>query len=82
MIRMHANMGAAEEMGDRFVRAFGQAVEDAGLPADREFRAALMAYMRWATDQVLIYSPVAAVVPPELSMPRWSWTGPVPADTP
>ena len=43
-------------------------------PTTRPF-AAMTAYMRWAVDNVLVYSPIGAVVPPELRMPRWDWDG-------
>jgi hemoglobin len=33
------------------------------------------AYMRWAVDDVLVYSPVRAVVPERSAMPRWGWGG-------
>jgi hemoglobin len=59
----------------RFTECFVRAADDAGLPADPEFRAALRAYMEWAVDQVLAHPdrepPVAAGLP----MPRWSWDG-------
>ena len=41
------------DLRDRFVRCFDEAADDADLPADPEFRAALHAYMRWAVDDVL-----------------------------
>ena len=45
------------------------------LPPDPEFRACMQAYMRWAVDDVLSYSPVDAVVPGDAAMPRWGWDG-------
>ena len=51
------------------------AADDAGLPADPEFRDALRAYMEWAVADVLTYSPVDAVVPADKPMPHWSWDG-------
>ena len=51
------------------------ALDDARLPADAEFRAALRAYMEWAVDDVLAYSPVDAVVPEGRAVPHWSWDG-------
>ena len=42
---------------------------------DPEFRAALRAYMEWAVDDVLMFSPTDAVVPDGLPMPHWSWDG-------
>ena len=51
-------------------------MDDAQLPADPPFRAALRAYMRWAVDDVLSYSAEDAVVASGLTMPRWGWDGP------
>ena len=39
------------------------AANDAGLPDDPAFRAALRAYMEWAVADVLVYSPQGAQVP-------------------
>jgi len=50
-------------------------MDDAGLPGDGAFRGAMTAYMRWAVDNVLVYSPVGAVVPAGVRMPRWGWDG-------
>jgi hemoglobin len=75
ILRMHAGNGDMTDLGRRFVRCFAQAADDAGLPADAEFRAALDAYMRWAVRDVLVYSPKDSVVPPGASMPRWGWAG-------
>ena len=76
MLGMHASTGAAEDFGTRFTACFMQAVDDAQLPDDPEFRAALRAYMEWATSEVIAYSPVGSTVPDGLRLPRWSWDGP------
>ena len=78
MLTLHANAGGDvdEDLGDRFLACFIQAIDDAGLPDDPELRAALRAYMRWATDEVMSYAPEGSVVTPDLPMPRWSWDGP------
>jgi len=75
MLTLHAGQGAPQEMGERFVQCFILAADDAGLPGDAEFRAALAAYMRWAVDDVMAYAPHGSQVPGDLPMPRWSWTG-------
>jgi hemoglobin len=75
MLRVHANQGAEDDLGDRFVACFAAAV-DAQLPEDARLRAALRGYMRWATDEVMAYSPRDAVVPAALPVPRWGWSGP------
>jgi hemoglobin len=76
MLRLHAGTGADEEFGPRFVACFMQALDDAGLPADPEFRARLRSYMEWAVGEVLSYSPRGAQVRVGLPVPRWSWNGP------
>jgi hemoglobin len=63
------------DLGQRFVDCFVRAADDAGLPEDPEFRAVLRAYMRWAVEEVLSYSPPEATVPAGLAMPHWSWDG-------
>ena len=75
MLALHAGQGAEEELGRRFVACFVQAADDAGLPDDPEFRAALRAYMEWAVDEVQSYSPPGSEVPPSMPMPRWGWNG-------
>ena len=72
---MHAGNGDMGDLGERFVRCFDLAVEDAALPADPEFRAALHDYMRWAVDDVLTYSPEGTAVAAGKPMPRWGWDG-------
>ncbi len=76
MLEMHARTGAADDWGQRFVACFVQAVDDAGLPDDPTFRAALGAYMAWATEEVMSYAPASSVVPKELPVPHWGWDGP------
>jgi hemoglobin len=63
------------DLGERFVACFAGAMDDAGLPADPEFRACMDAYMHWAVADVLVHSPVGAVVPEGSAMPRWGWGG-------
>ncbi len=75
MLTIHAGQGAPDEMGDRFEACFIQAMDDAELPNDPEFRRALSDYMHWATREVNSYGPVGAHVEPDQPMPRWSWGG-------
>jgi hemoglobin len=75
MLSVHANQGAGSDLGDRFVVCFADALDGAGLSADPELRAAMSAYIRWATDEVMSYSPLDAKVPPDLPTPRWDWDG-------
>ena len=73
MVRMHSGNGDLTDLGRRFVACFVAAADDADLPADPEFRAALRAYMEWAVADVLGYEDKAT--PDTLPMPRWSWNG-------
>ena len=41
MLYLHSSTGADDDLGERFVRAFNAAAQDADLPADPGFRAAL-----------------------------------------
>lgn len=75
LARLHAGNGDMTDLGRRFVECSVAAADDAGLPADPEFRAALRAYMQWVVDDVLVYSAEDAVVPGGLPMPHWSWDG-------
>jgi hemoglobin len=76
MLRLHAGNGDMSDLGRRFVDCFDAAAADAGLPDDPEFRDALHAYMQWAVDEVLRYSPTdPSAVPIGLPMPHWSWDG-------
>jgi hemoglobin len=80
VLQMHAGNGDMTDLGERFVRCFVGALDDAGLPDDPSFRAAITEYMRWAVDNVLAYSPVGTVVASGVPMPHWGWDGLLPLD--
>ena len=75
LLQMHAGNGDMSDLGRRFVTCFVQAMDDAGLPDDPEFRAALRGYMEWAVHDVLVYSPEGSQVPAGAAVPQWSWGG-------
>jgi hemoglobin len=75
MLGIHAGQGSGEDFGPRFVACFVQAADDAGLPGDPDFRAALRRYMEWAVADVLAYSPPGTAVSAGLPIPRWDWDG-------
>ena len=75
VLQLHAGNGDMTEMGKRFVRCFVQAMDDAQLPDDTEFREAMRAYMEWAVDEVLIYRGPKSEVPAALPLPHWGWNG-------
>jgi hemoglobin len=63
------------DLGRRFVECFVNAADDAGLPDEPEFWAALRAYMVWAVGEVLVYGPPGIPVASGLPMPHWNWDG-------
>ncbi|MGH3780312.1 MAG: hypothetical protein ACRDRO_06700 [Pseudonocardiaceae bacterium] len=56
VLHMHSGNGDMGDLGRRVIDCFVRAADDAGLPDDSEFRAALRAYMQWAVTEVLSYS--------------------------
>jgi len=76
VLGLHAGTGADDEFGPRFVACFVQALDDARLPADPDFRSAMRSYIEDATREVMSYAPVGSEVPAAAKVPRWSWTGP------
>jgi hemoglobin len=77
VMQLHAGNGDMTDLGRRFVACFVQAMDDAGLPDDPRFRAAMRAYMESAVDEVLRYGDPNSVVQAGTSMPRWGWDGPI-----
>jgi hemoglobin len=75
MLSIHAGEGAESDLGERFVRAFELAIDDARLPDDPALRGTLRRYIGWATAEVMSYSEAGSVVPDDLPMPRWGWDG-------
>jgi hemoglobin len=75
MLVLHSGNGDMTDLGHRFVECFVRAADDADLPDDPEFRAALRAYMEWAVGEVVSYPDQDAEIPPALPMPHWSWDG-------
>lgn len=79
MLTLHAGCEMEEDLGRRFVSCFVLAADDAGLPSDPDFRAALRSYMEWAVAEVTSYAPRGSRVAGGLRVPRWGWEGLVPA---
>jgi hemoglobin len=49
MLARHHNLAITPEQRLTFVTLLSRAADDAGLPADPEFRAAIMGYAEWGT---------------------------------
>jgi hemoglobin len=75
VVRLHSGHGPHEEMDERAIACFDQALEDAGL-TDEPLRQVLHDYFAWATTTTMsAYHHSADDVPPEQTIPRWSWNG-------
>jgi hemoglobin len=73
MASKHVNLGIAIEQRQRFVSLLSLAADDAELPADPEFRSALLAYAEWGTRLAMHNSQPGAEVAPHAPVPRWGW---------
>jgi hemoglobin len=76
VVRMHSGNGVHEEMDQRAIGCFDQALADVGLAADDRLRQVLHDYFAWATTTTMArYHDSADDVPAGLKIPRWSWDG-------
>ncbi len=73
MISQHIGKGLTEAQRSRWVSLISQAAQDAGLPADAEFRAAFVAYLEWGSRIALENSQLGATPPPNMPVPKWWW---------
>jgi hemoglobin len=76
VVRTHSGNGLHEEMDQRAIACFDQALKDAGLADDEQLRSALHDYFAWATTTTMSrYHESADDVPGGLHIPKWSWNG-------
>ena len=74
-MRIHSGNGPHEEMDQRAIACFDQALADVGLTQE-PLRQVLHDYFAWATITTMsAYHHSADDVPEGLSIPRWSWDG-------
>jgi hemoglobin len=73
MLGKHRGLAITPEQRLRFVTLLSQAADDAQLPADPEFRAAIMGYAEWATRLALHNSQPGADVAQHAPVPHWGW---------
>ncbi|MDX6476416.1 MAG: hemoglobin [Gaiellaceae bacterium] len=75
VVRLHSGNGPHEEMDQRAIVCFDDALEDVGL-TDEPLRQVLHDYFAWATTTTMsAYHDSADDVPDGLSIPCWSWHG-------
>jgi hemoglobin len=76
VVRIHSGNGVHEEMDQRAIDCFDQALTDTGMTAE-PLRQVLHDYFAWATNTTMArYHESADDVPEGLTIPRWSWDGP------
>jgi hemoglobin len=76
VVRIHSGNGPHEEMDQRAIACFDQALQDVGLSAAELPGRVLHDYFAWATTTSMSrYHDSADDVPENMSIPRWSWNG-------
>jgi hemoglobin len=73
MLAHHRGLAITDEQRFRFASLMSLAADDARLPADPEFRAALVGYLEWGTRIALHNSQPDAEVTEHAPVPRWGW---------
>ena len=73
MLAHHRGLAITGEQRFRFVDLMSRAADDADLPADPEFRAALLSYLEWGTRLAMHNSQPDGQVVAHAPVPRWGW---------
>jgi hemoglobin len=86
MIRHHLDKNITEQQRQRWVGLLLETADELQLPADPEFRSALVAYLEWGSRLAVINSALTTDTPVAgAPMPAWNWGvpgGPYQPDTP
>jgi hemoglobin len=74
MLAHHRDLNITPEQRHRFASTMSLAADDAELPADPEFRAAIIGYVEWGTRLAMHNSQTGAEgVAEHAPVPRWGW---------
>lgn len=73
MISQHVGKQIRPEQRARWAELMAKSADEAGLPADAEFRAAFTAYIEWGSRIAVENSQADAHPPPGMPVPRWWW---------
>ena len=74
MIKKHLQKHLTENHRKRWMDLLQQTADEMLLPADPEFRSALLAYLEWGTRIAIINSNLDEVTEdPNVPMPKWGW---------
>jgi hemoglobin len=73
MLAHHRGLQITPEQRLRFVTLLSEAADRAELPADPEFRAAIVGYAEWGSRLAVHNSAADAEVATDAPVPRWGW---------
>ncbi len=73
MLARHKDLGITAKQRLAFVTLISRAADDVGLPADPEFRAALIGYAEWGSRLAMHNSQPGAEVVEHAPVPHWGW---------
>lgn len=73
MLSHHLGLAITPAQRHRFATTMSLAADDAELPADPEFRAAIIGYLEWGTRLAMENSRAGAEPPGHAPTPRWGW---------
>ena len=73
MLAHHRDLAITAAQRHRFASTMSLAADDAGLPEDPEFRAAIIGYVEWGTRLAMQNSLPGAEVVEQAPVPRWGW---------
>jgi CDGSH-type Zn-finger protein/truncated hemoglobin YjbI len=73
MISQHIGKGINETQRARWAMLIGLSADEAGVPADPEFRSAFSSYIEWGSRLAVENSTKGAHPPLHMPMPHWNW---------
>ena len=73
MLGKHLGLAITEPQRRRWVNLMLDAADEAGLPADPEFRAAFVGYLEWGTRLAVENSQPGADPVRQAPVPHWGW---------
>jgi hemoglobin len=77
LIDVHRGLRISEEQRQRFVELYLQALDNAGMPTDPEFREAVREHVEFGTKVAMqnSHATTDAELHPLREVPRWTWAG-------
>jgi hemoglobin len=73
MVQRHLGRSLTEAQRKRWVDLLLDTADQLGVPADPEFRSALVGYLEWGSRLAVINSQSGATTVEPAAMPRWGW---------